>query len=160
MNLERVMGTSYEEDVIAWSSEQAALLRAGKLSAIDIRHIAEEIEDVGKSEQRELSSRMALLLSHLLKWAFQPERRGASWETTIHTQRNSIERRVRKTPSLTASLSDADWWADAWDDAVEAASKETGMSYTEFPAACPWSTDEVLDHGFLPERGRSSTLPR
>lgn len=46
------MGTSYEVDVVAWASEQAALLRAGKLSDIDIRHIAEEIEDVGKSEQR------------------------------------------------------------------------------------------------------------
>lgn len=55
------MGTTYEEDVVAWASEQAALLRAGKLSAIDIGHIAEEIEDVGKSEQRELASRMAAL---------------------------------------------------------------------------------------------------
>lgn len=72
------MGTSYEVDVVAWASEQAALLRAGKLSDIDIRHIAEEIEDVGKSEQRELASRMAVLLAHLLKWQYQPGRRGSS----------------------------------------------------------------------------------
>jgi hypothetical protein len=51
------MGTSYEKDVVAWANEQAALLRAGKLSAIDVEHIAEEIEDVGKSEQRELAPR-------------------------------------------------------------------------------------------------------
>lgn len=118
------MGTRYEEDVIAWSLEQAALLRAGKLSVIDVQHIAEEIEDVGKSEQRELSNRMAVLLCHLLKWKYQPERRGASGETTIHTQRNSIARRIRKTPSLKASLADPDWWADAWDDAIEAASRK------------------------------------
>jgi hypothetical protein len=146
------MGTSYDEDVIAWANEQAALLRAGKLSAIDIEHIAEEIEDVGKSEQRELANRMAVLLSHLLKWEFQSERRGASWEATIHTQRNSIERRIRKTPSLKASLNDPDWWADAWDDAVEAASKETGLSYTTFPETCPWSMEQTLDPTFFPDR--------
>jgi hypothetical protein len=146
------MGTSYDEDVIAWANEQAALLRAGKLSAIDIEHIAEEIEDVGKSEQRELANRMAVLLSHLLKWEFQSERRGTSWEATIHTQRNSIERRIRKTPSLKASLNDPDWWADAWDDAVEAASKETGLSYTTFPETCPWSMEQTLDPTFFPDR--------
>lgn len=68
------MGTPYEKDVVAWAWEQAALLRAGKLAAIDIEHIAEEIEDVGKSEQRELASRVTVVLAHLLKWKFQPER--------------------------------------------------------------------------------------
>jgi Domain of unknown function DUF29 len=67
------MQTAYEKDIIAWSKEQANLLRSGKFSAIDIEHIAEEIEDVGKSEQRELANRMAVLLSHLLKWQYQPK---------------------------------------------------------------------------------------
>lgn len=150
------MGTSYEEDIVAWSIEQAALLRDGKLSALDIAHIAEEIEDVGKSEQRELANRMAVLLSDLLKWEHQPERRGASWESTIHAQRNSIGRRIRKTPSLKASLDDADWWADAWDDAVDAAVKETGMSYTVFPATCVWSANDVLDQKFFPGAASAS----
>ena len=87
------MGTPYEKDVVAWAYEQAALLRAGKLASIDIEHIAEEIEDVGKSEQREFASRMAILLAHLLKWQFQPERRTNSWTNTILTQRAAIERR-------------------------------------------------------------------
>jgi len=69
------MGTRYEQDVVAWASEQATLLRAGNFGAIDIEHIAEEIEDVGKSEQREFMSRMSVLLTHLLKWQFQPSRR-------------------------------------------------------------------------------------
>ena len=72
------MTATYEKDVIAWANEQAALLRAGRFSALDIEHIAEEIEDVGKSERREFVSRMAVLLAHLLKWQYQPERRGAS----------------------------------------------------------------------------------
>jgi hypothetical protein len=149
------MGTTYDKDVVAWAHEQAQLLRSGQLSDLDIEHIAEEIEDVGKSEQRELANRMAVLLAHLLKWEFQPDVRSSSWEATIHTQRNSIERRIRKTPSLKASLSDADWWADAWDDAVNAASKETGMAYTDFPDVCSWSQEQVMDHHFLP--GQSNT---
>jgi hypothetical protein len=144
------MGTAYETDVIAWANEQAALLRSGQLSAIDIENIAEEILDVGKSEQRELESRMAVLLAHLLKWEFQPERRGSSWEETIDTQRSRIERRLRKTPSLKASLSDADWWADAWDDAMDEASKETGISRKIFPKNCPWTVEDILTDSWLP----------
>ena len=104
------MSTTYEKDIVAWSQEQAKLLRSGQFSVLDVEHIADEIEDVGKSEQRELSNRMASLLSHLLKWEFQPERRGASWEAAIHARRNSIEQRIRKTPSLKALLADPDWW--------------------------------------------------
>jgi hypothetical protein len=85
----------YDRDIIAWANEQARLLRAGHLDRIDIEHIAEEIEDVGKSEQRELASRMAVLLAHLLKWQFQPQRRGRSWQRTIRDQRNGIARRLR-----------------------------------------------------------------
>lgn len=77
------MGKRYEQDVVAWAQEQAALLREGKFSAVDVEHIADEIEDVGKSEQRELSSRMAVLLADLLRWQYQPGRRGSSWQRTI-----------------------------------------------------------------------------
>lgn len=144
------MGTAYETDVIAWANEQAALLRSGQLSAIDIQNIAEEILDVGKSEQRELESRMAVLLAHLLKWQFQPERRGSSWADTINAQRNRIERRLRKTPSLKASIADPDWWADAWDDAIDDASKETGIARQTFQKTCPWTVEDILSSGWLP----------
>jgi hypothetical protein len=88
----------YDRDIVAWAQEQARLLRASRLAELDIEHIAEEIEDVGKSEQRELISRLSILIGHLLKWRYQPERRGASWESTIRTQRNTILRRLRCTP--------------------------------------------------------------
>ncbi len=84
------MRTSYEADVVAWASEQARLLRAGRFELLDRDHLAEEIEDVGKSEQRELASWMSVLLAHLLRWLYQPERRGASWEKTILAQRKEI----------------------------------------------------------------------
>jgi len=142
------MGTSYDADIVTWSEEQAALLREGKLSEIDIAHIAEEIEDVGKSERRELASRMALLLAHLLKWQYQPERRGSSWQRTIRDQRRAIARRVRRTPGLRTSFADPDWWEDAWADAIAKAIEETGLDH--FPEDCPWSTEQILSTEFYP----------
>jgi hypothetical protein len=142
---------SYDGDVIAWANEQARLLRAGQFSKLDIEHIADEIEDVGKSEQRELASRMAVLLTHLLKWQFQPAYRGNSWKFTIMDQRDSIARRLRKTPSLKSSLNDPDWWADAWQDARREAEHETGIGYATFPKSCPWSFDQIMDADFWPE---------
>jgi hypothetical protein len=144
------MSTTYEADVIAWSTEQAALLRSGKLSEIDIEHIADEIEDVGKSERRELANRMTTLLAHLLKWQVQSAHRGPSWKVTVRTQRDSIERRIRKTPSLKASLADADWWADAWGDAIALVAKETEFDLSTIPRECPWLYSELLDSDFFP----------
>ena len=96
----------YEDDVVAWSTEQARFLRGGRLDLLDIAHLATEIEDVGKSEQRELANRMAVLLAHLLKWQLQPGRRGASWQITIRNKRRGIARRLDETPSLKLKLSD------------------------------------------------------
>jgi hypothetical protein len=143
------MGTPYEKDVVAWAMEQAALLRSGQLSALDIEHIAEEIEDVGRSEERELASRMAVLLAHLLKWQHQPERQGPSWQLTIAEQRRAIQRRIKRTPSLKPMLNDPDWQEGAWGDARGHAAQETGLS--DFPEVCPWSMDQVLSAEFFPE---------
>jgi Domain of unknown function DUF29 len=145
------MGTTYEQDVVAWASEQAALLREGKLWAIDIEHIAEEIEDVGKSEQRELAGRMAALLAHLLKWQYQPDRRGSSWRRTIEVQRERIELRLKKTQSLAPMLVDSDWIMDMWADARQTASQETEIGFAIFPDACPWSMQQALSQAFYPD---------
>ena len=140
---------TYEHDIVAWAQEQARLLRAGQYEFLDIEHLAEEIEDVGRSEQRELASRMARLLAHLLKWQYQPERRGTSWQRTIREQRRSLQRRLQKTPSLKAMLTDPDWCMDSWADAVAQAADETGLA--DFPEHCPWSWyEEVLREDWLP----------
>ncbi len=81
---------SYERDVVAWANEQARRLRAGEFHRLDIEHIADEIEDVGRSEKRELASRISVLMAHLLKWQYQPGRRGASWTGTIRVQRRQM----------------------------------------------------------------------
>ncbi|MBF0211518.1 MAG: DUF29 domain-containing protein [Desulfamplus sp.] len=140
----------YETDIVAWANEQAWLVRNKRFELLDIKHIAEEIEDVGKSEQRELASRMAVLLCHLIKWQFQPAFRGVSWEATIKTQRVRIKRRLNQTPSLKRCLQDSEWIADAWDDARDTAAKETGISYEKFPEHCTWSMEDILSEEWLP----------
>jgi len=144
------MGISYDKDVVAWAKEQAALLRAGNLSDIDIEHIAEEIEDVGRSEQRELATRMALLLAHLLKWQYQPGRRDSSWQRTIKEQRRALSVALQKTPSLKNSLTDPDWITGTWADAVAKAIEETGLDM--FPDTNPWAADLVLSDAFYPDQ--------
>ena len=142
--------TAYEKDVILWSQQQAALLRSGEFSQLDIEHLADEIEDVGKSEKRELANRMAKLLAHLLKWQYQPERRGRSWQTTIRNQRNSLKIALKITPSLKAAMREKDWQTLVWADAVDQALKETGLD-ADFGEACPWTNEQILSAGWLPE---------
>ena len=143
------MSAQYEQDIVAWANEQARLLRAGRFDLIDIANIAEEIEDVGKSEQRELISRMAVLLAHLLKWQYQPERRGNSWRRTIQTQRKRLLITLEETPSLKARLTEMVWWNKVWLEAVEQAIQETNLDV--FPEACPWTFAEIMDENWLPE---------
>ena len=139
----------YDKDFYAWANQQAALLRAGKLDAADIAHIAEEIESMGRTEKRELVNRLAILLLHLLKWQFQPERRGRSWQFSIREQRRKLHRHMRDNPSLKAVLSEA--IADAYEDAVADAVQETGLPESTFPAICPYLFDLMGDDGFWPE---------
>lgn len=80
----------YDRDFYAWSREQAELLRSGKLAEADIENIAEEIDSMGRTEKRELISRLTVLLLHLLTWRFQPGKRGPSWEASIANQRDDI----------------------------------------------------------------------
>ena len=142
------MSTAYEDDVIAWAREQASLPRPGRLSAIDIEHIADEVEHVGKSEQRDLASRTAVLPAHLLKWRFQPAFQSLGWRRTIRDQRNAIARGLARTPSPRRDLEDGEWLQDIWSDAVAKAVEETGLA--DFPDACPWSPDQIMDMDFLP----------
>ncbi|EBR9320723.1 DUF29 domain-containing protein [Salmonella enterica subsp. enterica serovar Panama] len=141
--------SNYESDVVAWAKEQAALLRAGRFSEMDIANIAEEIEDVGKSEKRELASRMAVLLAHLLKWQFQPERQCKSWQFTLREQRKSIAQRLKDTPSLKGCLTDEKWISGVWSDALTIAVSETGLAV--FPEECIWTMPQALSPEFYPD---------
>ena len=143
--------TLYDRDFYAWANEQAALLRAGKLSVADIEHIAEEIESMGRSEKRELVSRLEILLLHLLKWQFQPERRGTSWEVSITNSRDQIADHLFDNPSLKTRLSEA--IETAYRRARGDARAETGLVASTFPLTCPWEFSQIMDGDFWPGDG-------
>jgi len=139
----------YDRDFYAWSREQAELLRAGKLADADIEHIAEEIDSMGRTEKRELISRLTVLLLHLLKWRHQPGKRGPSWEASVRVQRYGVEDHLDDNPSLKPLLQQA--LASAYRKATLEAVAETGLPSATFPEACPWTVEQVLDDGFWPE---------
>ena len=142
----------YEKDVAGVGAGAGASPARGRLCAhLDIEHIADEIEDVGKAEQRELASRTAVLLAHLLKWRYQPQLRSKSWRATIDIQRKSVARRIETTPSLKATLRDPEWRDDIWLDALKAAIAETGLDPAVFPTASPWPIEQALDPDFWPD---------
>ena len=145
------VGANYDEDVVAWSVAQARLLRAGRFDLLDIEHIADEIEDVGKSEARDLASRMAVLLAHWLKWDCQPTHRSRSWENTIREQRKQVLRRLARTPSLRPELEKADFVEDVWSDALMMAARETGIDIVSFPPRDTWPFANVLGEDWTPD---------
>ena len=139
----------YDQDFYAWTAEQAALLRAGRLDQADIENIAEEIESMGRSEKRELVNRLAVLLLHLLKWRFQPSHRGNSWRLTIKEQRYRLNAHLRDDPSLKAQLDDA--IRGSYRLACVEAARETGLAESSFPADCPFDFDQAIAEDFWPD---------
>jgi hypothetical protein len=139
----------YERDYFEWTIRQAELLRAGRFEELDIDHVAEEIEDMGRSQRRQLGSRLTVLLTHLLKWQAQPSRRGSSWETTVQVQRVKLQKLLREMPSLRGKLREER--ADAYEVAVLLAAKETRLPRSNFPTPCPFTLEQLLDDAFFPE---------
>lgn len=142
------MSIGYAHDILAWANEQAAFLRAGQWDRLDIDHLADEIEDVGKSEQRELMSRVAVLLAHLLKWQVQPQFRGRSGQRTIRDQRRAIALHLQEVPSFKSRLRDPNGVERVWLDTVTLAAQETRL--TDLPESMPWALHDALQPNWLP----------
>ena len=145
------MSIRYEDDVAAWAEEQVALLRAGRWGLLDVEHIAEELEDMNISHRHQLAHRMTKLLGHLLKWRYQPARRGASWECTIRNQRDRICKLLQRMPSLRRLLSSDEWLAEVWEDALAIAVHEAHLELADLPVEMPWSIKQILSPDFLPD---------
>ncbi|TRW90039.1 DUF29 domain-containing protein [Candidatus Methylobacter oryzae] len=140
---------SYEKDFYGWTQEQAALLRAGRLTELDIENLIEEVETMGRSEKRELESRLTVLLLHLLKWKYQDVRRGRSWELSIIEQRLKFEETLGENPGLKPQLGAI--LLKAYKYAVIQASRETHLSRSVFPTECPWTFEQITDDNFFPD---------
>ena len=139
----------YETDYYGWTIEQAALLRSGHLQEVDLENLIEEVEAMGRSEKRALESRLLVLLTHLLKWQYQPVRRGKSWELTIKEQRLRIVKILRDNPSLKREIEAC--FLDTYPFAIIQTIKETGIDENVFPSVCSWSLEKVLNAEFLPD---------
>ena len=140
---------SYELDFYGWANEQAEILRSGRLNEADIANIAEEIESMGRSEKRELVSRLAVLMTHLLKWRYQPAGRGSSWQASIMVQRRRLADHIEDNPSLKPLIPRA--MASAYGDARIVAGDETKLGEAAFPDVCPWSFDDVMNPDYWPD---------
>jgi hypothetical protein len=139
----------YNKDFYAWLMKNADLLRQHKFNEVDIEHVAEELESMGKSERRELTSRLTVLLAHLLKWKFQPALRSRSWKNTILTQRIDIKELLEDSPSLHYELGER--LAIAYEKARLSAEDETGIDKNNFPESCPFTFEQLLKKDFLPQ---------
>jgi nitrous oxide reductase len=142
------LSIEYDRDFCHWLEQNVALLRAGKLTEIDVENIAEELESMGKSQHAELVSRLAVLLMHLLKWQYQPEKCSRSWELTIIEQRQEVLELLEDSPSLKHDVTDK--IARAYKKSLIKAERETGIHFTKFPKNCPYSLNQILDEDFYP----------
>ncbi|MBD2386852.1 DUF29 domain-containing protein [Cylindrospermum sp. FACHB-282] len=140
----------YEQDFCAWVEQTAELLRSQHWDAVDLENLIAEVVDLGKSQQRALQSALRLVLLHLLKWKYQPERRSHSWQVSITRERLNLDELLAESSSLRRFLSDADWINATYQRARREAMVETGLSEDHFAIACPFSVDEILDLDFYP----------
>ena len=147
---------TYEQDFVGWLNTQAELLKTGKVNELDIKNLVEEIEAMGRSEKRELESRMIVLVMHLLKWTFQPNYQSRSWANTINEQRRRIGRVIKDSPSLKNSLNDTEWFNDIWQSALYQAVSETGLDIKIFPEQPIWTTQQILVDDFFPHHDSES----
>ncbi len=143
------IAVEYNKDFHSWLLQNAALLREGRFAEADTEHIAEELEAMGKKEQRELISRLAVLLAHLLKWTFQSVRRTRSWTNTIAAQRLDLLDLLEDSPSLRHEMEKK--IAKAYERSRLMAENETGIDKNAFPAECPLSLEQILDKDFYPD---------
>ena len=138
----------YEQDFLLWSQEQARLLEEQRFGELDLENLIDEVRSLGNSDKREIRSRLEVLITHLLKWQYQPGRRTRSWRNTIRGQRKKIGKVLDDNPSLRRYP--AAQMDDAYIGARLAAADETGIDFTLFPEQLPFTAAEVLDPDFLP----------
>lgn len=141
---------SRDDDFHAWLLDQTDALRNRRYT-IDWDRLAEELEAMARKDRTELRSRLQNLLSHLLKWAYEPSHRGKSWISTINGSRDRIDDLLEESPSLknelTLAFSKSRVYRRALRDAIV-----DSEGKVEFPEHCPWSLDDILNPDFFPDR--------
>jgi hypothetical protein len=136
----------YETDFYAWTVEQSKLLKEGDFKHLDLVNLVEEIESLGKQQHQELRNRLGVLIGHLLKWDYQPEKRSKSWRVTIREQRREILQLLKENPSLRTYLEEA--MTQAHEAGLDLVVKETPLDYGDLPEHCPYNLEQLFDPDF------------
>ncbi len=133
---------AFDRDFANWAQAQARLIREGRWNEVDTENVAEEIDDLSKSQHRELRSRLRILIMHLLKWDHQPERRTGSWISSVIEQRARIEDLLHDSPSLRGVIES---YANAvYETARKEAEAETGLPIDVFPPDLPYTVEQLM----------------
>ncbi|MGD1901610.1 MAG: DUF29 domain-containing protein [Geitlerinemataceae cyanobacterium] len=137
------MNDDYNRDFYAWTQSQGAYLRRRDARNIDWENLAEEIEAMGRQERRKLMNRLRLLLGHLLKWQYRPDRRSRSWEATIAIQPKDIADLLKDNPSLKSFLDEA--FVAGYERGLLLAIGETDLPAETFPIEPPSDFEYALN---------------
>lgn len=143
------MHPKHDEDFYGWAMANASLLKQGKYQEVDMDKIIEELEEMGINNKRAFVSHLAQLIFHLLKWQFQPDFRGRSWEGTIETQREELEELLKDSPSLKNKISEN--FPIAYKKAKSFIKKETPIDLKLLPSECPYTFEQLMEEAFFPE---------
>ncbi len=141
------MPIGYQEDYYSWTQEQAAFLRQGRLDCLDLENLAEEVASLGRSERRELVSRLAVLIVHCVKLDIQVYRSPSqekSWRNSVAIQRRAVKRHLKENPGLKNPTQFQEMMTSAWDDGLVIAIRETGLDVASFPTDNPYTIDQLL----------------
>ncbi|MEO0013880.1 MAG: hypothetical protein RLZZ535_2269 [Cyanobacteriota bacterium] len=139
----------YDRDYYLWLSHTAQLISEGKLAEVDTANLIEEIEDMGRSEKRAIESNLVVVLLHLLKYKYQPERRTNSWKSSIREHRRRLRKAFSASPSLKGYCEEV--FSECYQDGREQAADETELPLNTFPPESPFTLDETLNPNYLPE---------
>lgn len=145
--MNRETQTLYEEDFYLWIENTVQLLQEEKWTEIDRKNLLEELISVGRSEKRQLSSRIITVLEHLLKLAYWEEERECNargWKNTIIEQRKKIELILRDSPSLRSQL--VNIFPECYQDAKDLTERKIALS---FPDESPFTLEQVLNADFF-----------
>jgi hypothetical protein len=138
----------YDRDFNLWIITTAELLREGRLAELDVANLLEEIETMGRSEKSALKSNLVVVLWHLLKWKYQPEKRSTSWELSIAEHRRRLRDAFEDSPSLKRYFNEC--FDQCYQDARRQAKIETKLAIATFPETSPFTNEQCLDQDFLP----------
>jgi hypothetical protein len=139
----------YEKDYYLWLKQTIQLLQDSRLLDLDRQNLIEELENIVKSQKKALKSNLTVILWHLLKYKYQPDKRTNSWKLTLFEHRDRLSEDFADSSSLKPFFIEV--FSECYSKARQKAAIETELSIEIFPIKCPFTPEEVIDTDFLPD---------